>query len=103
MNSNVCFFYHRERYNVTIAYKRVQGEFGEDHSIIFGAAFCNSSDPFVKARGREIAIGRMNLYEDAVTVSPVAARWQVHEKILGALSQSSTRDYVPNNFRCKAD
>ena len=103
MNDNTCFFYYRDRYNVTIAYKRVRKEgdtFSGGDKVVFGAAFCNSLDPFVKSKGRQIAHGRMRTIEDAILVSPDAARWEVHDKILEALSERYCAGrYIPDNFR----
>ena len=98
MNERTCYFYHRtDRYNVTIAYERVNG------GVRYGAAFCRPEDQFHKRRGREIARGRMELVSDSIDVDNVwedtpVARWQVHESILASI-ESGTYGYIPENFK----
>tara|TARA_B100001094_G_scaffold149278_1_gene144507 strand:+ start:15260 stop:15640 length:381 start_codon:yes stop_codon:yes gene_type:complete len=93
-NRSICFFYHRtKRYNVTIAYQR-RG----DNSVVYGAAFCRPGDQFIKRRGRDIALGRMDAYDRSV-LNPGGTRWEVHESILNRLTQYDSPPYVPGNFR----
>lgn len=91
---DVCYFYHRDsRYSVTVAYQR-----RNDNSVAYGAAFCRPEDKFVKRRGRQIALGRMQNHTSVIQ-DPGSTRWQVHESILSHFTGEFVANYVPNNFR----
>lgn len=90
---STCFFYHRtRRYNVTIAYRR-RGD-----TVVYGAAFCRPGDQFNKRRGREIAVGRMQTYDNYIR-NPGSARWEVHDAILDRLAVREFVPYAPDNFQ----
>jgi hypothetical protein len=95
--NSTSYFYNRSgRHNITFAYQR-----NSDGSVKFGAAFCRASDPFVKSRGREIALGRMAKSDAYGTLIPdaPAERWRLHEMIMDIVaSNKETIVYVPKHF-----
>ena len=93
MEDSISYFYHRDsKYDVTIAYKRVDNW----SRVIYGAAFCHSNDCFNKTLGRKIAHGRMDSNNYSFECGGEGGRFGIHETILNKLSNDY--EYSPRQF-----